>query len=53
MHGATYTQFSTVVQLSMVFQFMNSSMSKKEHVKKLNHQMDSNEVLLCLKYHKM
>ena len=27
MHGAAYMQFSTVVQLSMVFQFMNSSMS--------------------------
>ena len=27
MDGAAYTQFSTVVQLSMEFQFVNSSMS--------------------------
>ena len=27
MHGAAYMQFSTIVQLSMIFQFMNSSMS--------------------------
>ena len=24
----------------------------KKHVRKIDHQMDSNEVLLCLKYHK-
>ena len=27
-------------------------MVKKRHMRKLDHQMDSNKVLLCLKYHK-
>ena len=83
MHGAAYLQFSTIVQLSKVFQFMKSSMSSsklpaildsclsipqvliyvavigwgwwgtmvvvgKKHMRKLDFQMGSNEVLLCL-----
>ena len=80
-------QFSTVVQLSQVFLFMNSSIqlrtyiahhfrqffinttsayigvigwgqwgamvvAGKKHMRKLDLQMGSNEVLLCLKHHK-
>ena len=86
MHGAAYMQFSAVVQLLKVFQFMNSSMNsqlnwlpfqivfinttsahigvvgwgwwgatgveEKKHVWKLDIQVKSNKVLLCLKYHK-
>ena len=27
-------------------------MAGKRHVRKMDHQMDSNEILLCLKYHR-